>query len=269
MFLSSFFTSAGMDESPSAYLFKWPHFLYLALVAAGFIILLRLFLHRSARTRRIFIIILAVILFLFKYAGEVLYVWEWNHYGSAISSFSHPFLDVRTFISFQLCGINNVLLPIVVIFNIKWLKDFVYTTSIIGGLAAILYPVGILFGDPFVVTFPMVRTLSVHFLLLFIPCFLIASGDFTLVVKNWWKTIPAGCVIMYLWAMFGNLVIDPGANNMYLMENPFLGGNIPILNSIPSGIHVLVLLFMVFLGFVIVYTSVNAYTKRYVGKAKT
>jgi len=250
-----------MDESPTAYLFKWPHFLYMFLVITGFIVLMQIFVHKSDKTRHIFLIVIAVIMLLLKYSGEVLYIWEWNHYGDTISSSSHPFWDVRTFISFQLCGINNVLLPLVIIFNLKPMRDFIYTTSIIGGLAAMLYPVGILFGDPFVITFPMIRTLVVHFLLLFTPCFMIASGDYTLKLKSWWKTIPIGCIAMYLWAMFGNLVIDPGANNMYLMENPFIGVGIPILSDIPSGLHVLLLLAMVFLGFFIVYMSIGAYQK--------
>jgi hypothetical protein len=193
-----------------------------------------------------------------KYGGEVLFVWEWQHYQDQVSSFSHPLMDFRTLISFQLCGVNNVLLPLVVWFNWKKMKDFIYSTSIIGGLAVIIYPVGVLYGDPFIFTFPILRSLVVHFLLVFVPCFLMATGEFRLEVKNWVNTL-IGCIAISAWAMFGNLVVDPGANNMYLMSNPFYGGPVPILNIMPDGYHMIILLMLVVIAFWIVYFLSNLY----------
>jgi hypothetical protein len=58
---------------------------------------------------------------------------------------------------------------------------------------------------------------------------------------------------MIAWSMYGNLVVDPSANNMYLMENPFAGGPIPVLNLLPDGWHVPVLCSLVFLAFLLVF----------------
>ncbi len=260
MFLADFFTSSGMDENPTAYLFKWQHFLYIALSILCFVLLMRLFAHKSEKTRKIIIIVTGILLLGLKYGGEILFVTEWGLYGDQISSFSHPFWDWRTLISFQVCGITNVLLPIVVWFNIKWMKDFIYTSSIIGGIAAIIYPVGVLYGDPFIVTFPMIRTLVVHFLLVFLPCFLIATGEFKLEKKNWKNTF-IGVLLINIWGMYGNIFVDPSANNMYLMNNPFLGGPIPFLNILPNGVHTVFLYTLVLFAFVLVYWIAGKYNK--------
>jgi hypothetical protein len=53
--------------------------------------------------------------------------------------------------------------------------------------------------------------------------------------------------------MFGNIVIDSSANNMYLISNPFIGGPIPILNQLPNGFHVIFLTVAVTFGYAIVY----------------
>ncbi|MCK7484744.1 MAG: hypothetical protein MZU97_03790 [Bacillus subtilis] len=80
---------------------------------------------------------------------------------------------------------NNILLPLAVWFDWKKAKDFVFGSSILGGLAVVLYPVGVLFGDPIVLTFPMLRTLLVHFLLIFLPCYLIREGTFRFEIEHW------------------------------------------------------------------------------------
>jgi len=260
MTLSTFFSSYGMDSDPGQYLFKTQHFIYMFACLIAFFVLMKIFLHTKPLTRKWFINILLAIMLLLKYGGEVIFVSEWIRFSEPISSFSHPFWDIRTFISFQVCGINNILLPLAIWFNWKKAKNFVYTSSIIGGLAVLIYPAGVLYGDPLVLAFPMIRSLIVHFLLVFIPCFLIASNEFMLKRENWKYTF-IGVILVIAWSMFGNLVIDPTANNLYLMENPFLGGPIPILNIIPNGYHVLLLLFLVFLGMLLVYAVSDTFNR--------
>jgi hypothetical protein len=262
MLLVNFFSSEGMDLNPDAYLFKWPHALYLLFCLLLFLFLMRFLKSSHQKTHKIVITTSIVLLLFLKYAGEAIFIYEWVQFGDAISSYSHPFWDIRTFISFQVCGVNNVLLPIVIAFNIKPMKDFVYSSSVLGGLAVLIYPVGVLFGDPLVLTFPMLRTLIVHFLLVFLPLYMIKIDQFRLEPKRWYYTF-IGCLLMIAWSMFGNLVIDKTANNMFLMENPFLGGPIPFLNILPNGIHAIFLIFLVFLGFVLVYVLAKRYNQRH------
>jgi len=262
MLLTQFFSSEGMDQFPDAYLFKLPHLLYIIVSVIVFFVLLKFLNTKNPKTNKIVIIVSCILLLVLKYGGEAIFVYEWIHYAEPISSFSHPFWDYRTFFSFQVCGINNVLLPIAIAFNIKPMKDFVYPASIIGGLAVLLYPVGVLFGDPLVVTFPMIRTLVVHFLLIFLPIYLLKAGEHRLEPKNWLNTM-IGIILVNMWSMFGNLFVDTTANNMYMMENPFYGGPIPFLNTLPNGIHTIPMFILVFFCFYLVFLLAGIYQKKH------
>lgn len=262
MILSKFFTSEGMDLLPDSYIFKLPHLLYLIACVFTFFLLMWLFKSKNPKISKIIILVCCLLLLGFKYGGEAVFIYEWYHFPEPISSYSHPLFDFRTLISFQVCGINNVLLPLVVLFNIKPLKDFVYTSSVIGGIAVILYPAGVLFGDPLVITFPMLRTLIVHFLLVFLPLYLYKINDFRLKRKNW-KNVLWGVIAVIAWAMFGNLVVDPNANNMFLMVNPFYGGPVPFLNQLPNGIHAIFLITIIFLVYILLYFLADLYQRKY------
>ncbi len=262
MLLTKFFSSEGMDLNPDAYLFKTPHFIYIGLSILVFILLLKILNTKNPKTNKIVILVSCILLLVLKYGGEAIFVYEWIRYGDSISSYSHPFLDYRTFFSFQVCGINNVLLPIAIAFNIKPMKDFVYPASIIGGLAVLLYPVGVLFGDPLIITFPMIRTLVVHFLLIFLPIYMIKTGEHRLEPKNW-LNVMIGIVLVLVWSMFGNLFVDTTANNMYMMENPFYGGPIPFLNTLPNGLHTIPMFLLVFLSFYLVFLFADRYHKKH------
>ncbi|MFA5380551.1 MAG: hypothetical protein WC088_06390 [Candidatus Izemoplasmatales bacterium] len=260
MFLVDFFSSEGMDSIPDQYLFKWQHFVYFAGCLLLFIFFMKVIDNRNKTVQKIIIYGSCILLLIFKYGGEIIFVWEWDNFGTMISTASHPFWDVRTFFSFQVCGINNVLLPLVITFNIKPLKNFVYSASIIGGFAVLIYPVGVLFGDPITITFPLLRTLFVHFLLVFLPCYLIKIENFRFDKRYWYHCL-MGSICVLVWAMVGNLFITPGANNMFLMVNPFANGPIPIVNVLPDGWHVIFLVLLCALGFWLVYLIANGYER--------
>jgi hypothetical protein len=102
------------------------------------------------------------------------------------------------------------------------MKDFVYSSSFIGGLAVLLYPAGVLYGDPLVITFPMIRTLTVHFLLVFLPLYMmkpVISVLKRVVGKMFFMASSSSRL-----ALFETFFVDKTANNMFLMENPFLEG---------------------------------------------
>lgn len=261
MFLDGFFSSEGMDLYPDLYLFKWPHLLYVGFCVVLFIVLMRVLRDRGPRVRRTVVLVLTVLMLFLKYAGEVLFIYESYAFPDPVSAYTHGFWDWRTIISFQICGINNVLLPLVLWFDWKKAKDFVFGSSILGGLAVILYPSGVLYGDPLTLTFPMIRTLVVHFLLFFLPCYLIREGEFRFDPKHWPRLV-VGTALAMAWAMFGNLFVDPAANNMYIMHNPFYGGPVPILNAIPDGLHIPVLLLVIAVAFVGVYRIQGVWERR-------
>ncbi|XMB72410.1 YwaF family protein [Mycoplasmatota bacterium WC30] len=252
MLLASFFSTAGMDEHPGNYFFDTPHFIYLLFNIILFVVLWKILKRRSKRTQDIMITIFLILIIVLKYAGDILFIYEYYNVTPLLSSYPHPFWDVDTFFSFQMCGVTNILLPITIWFKIKGLREFVFLSSILGGIAVILYPVTVLYGHPYALTLPIIRSTFVHFFLLFIPIFLINRGDFKPNPKHWWH-IAIGIFFLSMWALFGNLVIDVGNNNLYLMENPFFGGPIPLLNQVPDGWHIILMFILVTIGYAIIY----------------
>lgn len=259
MFLADFFSTIGMDEQPIEYFFGIHHLVYL-LINIGLFVVLFTFLKRQTKKRQDYFINVALILILvLKYLGEALFIYEYYNIDPAYSSYPHPFWDINTFFSFQLCGVMNIVLPIVIWFDIKPLKTFVFATSILGGLAVIFYPVTVLFGAPYQITLPIIRSSVIHFFLVLIPLFLIYRGDVVLDKKKWWQ-VAIGLISIGIWAMFGNLFIDRYANNMYLISNPFYQGPIPIINQLPNGYHVIFLIVAVTLGYIITFNIAKYFT---------
>lgn len=267
MTLRDFFSTIGMDEHPGRYFFSNFHLIYLLISLIAFIVLFRFLKKQSKQTQNKYISGFLILMIILKYAGEALFIYEYYFVEEVYSSYQHSFWDVNTFFSFQLCGIMNIILPIVIWFDIKPLKDFVFATSILGGLAVMFYPVTVLYGTPFMITLPILRSTIVHFFLVFIPLFLIHRGDFSF-NKYRWHYIALGLILTALWATFGNIFIDPTANNMYLFENPFLNGPIPVINTLPNGWHVLFLAVAVTFGYIIVYHLALAFENKKVSFKK-
>ncbi len=258
LLLSTFFSTTSMDEHPGEYFFNTPHLIYFLFNLLLFLFLWNLMKRMTKKNQDKLITIFLILILVLKYAGDALFIYEYYNITPALSSYPHPFWDVDTFFSFQLCGITNILLPITIWFNIKPLKEFVFLSSILGGIAVVLYPVTILYGNPITITFPMIRSTIVHFFLIFISLFLVNRGDVKLFPSNW-KQIGIGFIALLLWATFGNYVIDIGDNNLYLMENPFLQTNIPLLSLIPNGWHILALVVIFSGGYFLTYKLVKLF----------
>ena len=263
MTIKDFFSTTGMDEHPTNYLFGKFHLLYILIFIIAFILLFKLLKSMNKKKQDRFINFSLILIIFLKYITEVLFIYEYYTLESPLSTYAHPFFNINTFFSFQLCGVMNILLPLVFWFDIKPLKPFVYLTSILGGLAIVLYPVTVLYGNPLQINLPMFRSVVVHFFLVLIPLILINRGDINLKKKDS-ISLTIGIFSVAAWAMFGNLFIDKNANNMYLMSNPFKFAQIPILGDIPNGYHVFLLAIMVFIGYFLVYNIAKYFSKKIV-----
>lgn len=263
--MAQFFSSFGMDEHPGHYFFSLYHLVYLALTILIFYLLFKFLKKKNRKTQDKYISAFLILILVMKYAGEAIFIYEYYFIDEVYSSFQHPLLSFNTIISFELCGILNILLPIVIWFDIKPLKDFVFASSILGGIALVLYPVNVLYGDPFVLAFPMFRTAIVHFFLIFIPLFLIHRGDYRL-KKERWLSVAIGLLVCALWALIGGLFINPGTNHMFIFKNPFYGGPIPIISAIPNGWHDLLLAVLVTIGYILVYQIAKLFQNKKVSQ---
>lgn len=121
----------------------------------------------------------------------------------------------------HMCTVLTFVLPIVIIFDIKSLKQAVYVLSIMGGVITVL--VGDYFVDLFL-PFSAVEGISAHTLLIVLPIMEIGRGNFKLRIQDFWQVI-LGTLFLMGWATLANEVIFRGydTNYMYLRHNGLPG----------------------------------------------
>ena len=134
-------------------------------------------------------------------------------------------VEVPWFAAFpwHMCTVLTFVLPIVIIFDIKALKQAVYVLSIMGGVITVL--VGDYFGDLFL-PFSAIEGISAHTLLIVLPIMEIGLGTFRFEIRKYWQVL-VGTLVLMGWATLANEVIFKGldTNYMYLRHNG-LPGNI-------------------------------------------
>lgn len=152
----------------------------------------------------------------------------------------------------HLCTLMTFVMPIVVIFNIKKLKQWIYPLSMIGGIVTII--LGSYF-DYLYLKLGDFEGMWAHMLLIFVPMIEMAIGEFKLEIKNVWQTA-AGLIICTLWGLFADLVLFPKyhTNSSQLMENN-LGFDIP-------GIPYPLLVVMIAVVFIIVMHGIPTIYRR-------
>ncbi len=132
-------------------------------------------------------------------------------------------VEVPWFAAFpwHMCTVLTFVLPIVIVFNIKVLKQAVYVLSIMGGIITVL--VGDYFVDLFL-PFSAMEGISAHTLLVVLPIMEIGLGRFTLDIKKYWHVL-AGMLGFMGWATLANEVVFKGydTNYMYLRHNGLPG----------------------------------------------
>lgn len=121
----------------------------------------------------------------------------------------------------HMCTVLTFVLPLVIVFDIKPLKQAVYVLSIMGGIITIL--VGDYFVDLFL-PFSAVEGISAHTLLVVLPIMEIGLGHFRLELKKYWQVL-VGMVVFMGWATLANEVVFKGydPNYMYLRHNGLPG----------------------------------------------
>jgi uncharacterized membrane protein YwaF len=130
----------------------------------------------------------------------------------------------------HMCTVLTFVLPIVIVFDIKVLKQAVYMLSIMGGIITVL--VGDYFVDLFL-PFSAIEGISAHTLLIALPIMEIGLGTFKFKINKYWEVIGATLILM-AWATLANEVIFKGydTNYMYLRHNGLpanIGGDYYIL----------------------------------------
>lgn len=162
------------------------------------------YFYKNKNNARKTVVILSIILLILRF---------YTHGTSVIWGHSPAF----TFLSYHLCEIMCVFVPLVALFQMKWFKLPIYTISMMGAVATIYM------GDQFSSTFfnsGLAVSIISHTLLLIIPLIEHSQGEFRFSIRESVKIFPIMLILMG-WAQFGNKVLLAGKdyNYMFLEEN--------------------------------------------------
>lgn len=192
----------------------WRHYAWMVLVIILSVAAYQ-FARRKPKIAKIVLLSVASALFLVRFVHQTY---------RGISGVEVPWYSA---FPWHMCTVLTFVLPLVIVFDIKALKQSVYVLSIMGGIITVL--VGDYFVDLFL-PFSAIEGISAHTLLIVLPIMEIGLGDFRLEIKKYWEVI-VGTLVLMGWATLANEVIFKGydTNYMYLHHNGLpgdLGGNL-------------------------------------------
>lgn len=116
----------------------------------------------------------------------------------------------------HLCGTQVFFVPLAIFTGWRCLKEFIFYTATLGGIVAILYPVGIVDTYPYF-HFQTLQSLTLHGLLLFVPLAMVLFQGFRPNLKKFWQ-VPAVLAIPALLAAVVDFTF--GENYMFLSSAP-------------------------------------------------
>ena len=151
----------------------------------------------------------------------------------------------------HLCAMQSFFIPLAVFTNKSCFKEFLFCTSILGGIFAIVFPVGVAGSYP-IFHYQSIQTLVLHSLLIFVPTAMIYCQGFVPRIENFSKVL-----LIFLTVASGTAVIDflYDQNYMFLNYPPegtpleliyhtfgrsaYLGVTLLILGSVCIGMYLL------------------------------
>ncbi|MDO4269519.1 MAG: TIGR02206 family membrane protein [Eubacteriales bacterium] len=116
----------------------------------------------------------------------------------------------------HLCGIQSLFIPLAVFTRRTCFQDFVYATSLLGGVFGILFPAGVADYYP-VLSFQTIQTVLLHMLLIFVPLALIRTGEHLPSLHRFPRVL---CIFFAVALVVGTVDRIFGENYMFLYEAP-------------------------------------------------
>lgn len=197
------------DERGGGSFGDWRHYIWIVAVPTISVFAYRYFRKHPEKARRT-IVTLAIVLLCLRLFFQVIKV----TYGD-----ERPLLRV---LPFHQCAVIGILLPLVVLFDIKKLKMPIYSIAMMGGFATIAF--GEYFTSSFM-SFYSIEGIISHTILIVIPLIEIASGQFSLDIRKSWSVF-VGMLLLMGWATLANEVFfkDYRTNYMFLKKSGFPDG---------------------------------------------
>jgi len=152
-------------------------------------------------------------------------------------------------LSLHLCGMQMYFIPLAVLTNILVFKDFVFATSILGGIFAIIFPSGVTGNYP-LWHFQSLQTFLYHGLLVFVPISILITSNYRPTIKRFYKVLGLFILIASI-ALFVDLKFNE--NYLFLITSP----DMPLLRNIQITCGTSAYLIFTFFALLIICISIH------------
>lgn len=143
----------------------------------------------------------------------------------------------------HLCGLQSLFIPLAVFTKIGALRDYVYATSILGGLFGTVLPAGVADYYP-LLSFQTLQTFALHGLLIFVPLAMIHCGMHRPALRRFPRVL---CIFVLVAFFVGGIDHIFGENYMFLFAPPSGTPLVWIFDTFGHGIY-LICAFVVLAG---------------------
>lgn len=198
-----FFARSDAPRIDAFSLFSWQHILLLALlaccIAAGLRLIRRL---QPPQAKKVI------------YGAAILVpVLEFSH---SLWMYLTGTTALVKLLPLHLCGLQSIFIPLAVFTKIGCFRDYVYATSLLGGLFGTVFPAGVADYYP-LFSFQTLQTFALHGLLLFVPLAMIACGMHRPALRRFPRVL---CVFLSVALIVGMIDGFFGENYMFLFAPP-------------------------------------------------
>ena len=162
---------------------------------------------------------------------------------------THGGASFTELLSLHLCGMQMYFIPLAVFTKFLVFKDFVFATSILGGIFAIIFPSGVTDTYP-LWHFQTLQTFLYHGLLVFIPLAILLTTDYRPTIKRFYAVFNTFVLIASV-ALFVDLKFNE--NYLFLVTSP----DMPLLRNIQITCGTPAYLIFTFFALLIICISIH------------
>ncbi len=201
--MKDFFMRCSEPHQHAFSLFGAGHIFLLLLTVLGLSLLLHWTKHTSAKTRRR----------LLYAAGILVPTLELSH---SVWMYFTGTTRLVELLPLHLCGLQSLFIPLSIFTPFACFKDFVFATSLLGGIFGTVFPAGIAGYYP-LFSFQTIQTFLLHALLIYVPLALILTGAHQPHPRHFPRVL---CLFLAVVFVVGYIDFHFGQNYMFLYGAP-------------------------------------------------
>ncbi len=201
--MNDFFQRCSQPHPHAFPLFGAGHFFLLFLIALGIYLLLHWTKQASAKTRRRLLCTVGILVPMLELSHSV-----WMYFTGTT--------NLIELLPLHLCGLQSLFIPLSIFTPFACFKDFVFATSLLGGIFGTVFPAGIAGYYP-LFSFQTIQTFLLHALLIYVPLAAILSGVHQPHPRHFPRVL---CVFLAVVFVVGYIDFHFGQNYMFLYGAP-------------------------------------------------